>query len=362
MPPLRGGAVEKIWDRLGAEFVRRKADVDHISRLCDGLKPEEVLKGVRHLRVCGFDTPKSIVWLKILDGIYSLGALRKVRTSDIVVSNTFWIPIFLRKRSKKGEVVIDFQRMPKGQLRFYRHVACIRVNSEAVRRAVVNECPEVAPIVRLIPNPLPFSPPSKFPSDHKEKMLLYAGRVHPEKGLHLLADAWRSLSPSYPDWVLEIAGPHASAHGGGGKSYLQELKQRFGDSPVRWHGPVNATGELEKLYARALIFIYPSLAEKGETFGLAPLEAMAYGAVPVVSALECFHEFLNPSKDALVFNHRLPSATEGLKAALKTLLSEESKRSVLAQAAFKRAKHFAPDLIAKRFLDLFEELIDASGP
>ncbi len=361
VPALRGGAVEKRWHRLGLEFANCSADVRHISRLFEGLPAEEFVDGVEYLRVRGYDTPKSLLWLKFLDGLYSLRVRQHLLPADIVVTNTFWMPVLLRDAEKWGRVVVDFARMPKGQVRFYKHVACIRVNSKAVEQAVLQECPEVAPIVRRIPNPLPYTPPARLNLEEKEKVILYAGRIHPEKGLHLFADVWKELKAQFPDWRVEIAGSHTVADGGGGERYLQDLKQRFGDSPVLWHGPVNAAGELEKIYARASIFIYPSLAEKGETFGLAPLEAMAYGAVPVVSALECFHEFLNPGKDALVFNHRIPEATEGLGAALKTLLNDESKRNVMAVAAFARAKHFAPDLIAQRFLDLFKELIDAAG-
>jgi glycosyltransferase involved in cell wall biosynthesis len=42
------------------------------------------------------------------------------------------------------------------------------------------------------------------------------------------------------------------------------------------------------------MFVYPCLAEQGETFGLAPLEAVACGAVPIVSDLSCFGDFITP--------------------------------------------------------------------
>lgn len=361
VPAIRGGAVEKRWHRLGTVFSDSGATVTHLSRFCDGLAEAENMDGVDHRRVRGFDTPKSIAWLKVLDGIYSLRVMRTLRRSDIVISNTFWMPILLRKHQRWGKVVVDFARMPKGQVQFYKHVACIRVNSEAVKAAVLKECPEVAPILRLIPNPLPFNPPEKKPIEIKEKVLLYAGRIHPEKGLHLLADAWRTLSPSFPEWTLEIAGPHLTSHGGGGERYLlEELKKRFGDAPVLWHGAVNEPGALEKLYARSSVFVYPSVAEKGETFGLAPLEAMAYGTTPIVSALECFREFIDPDENGIVFNHRSSEAVSELEAAIQRLLSDQESREALGELAFQRAKAFAPDVIAQRFMKLFQELTDTN--
>lgn len=356
VPAIRGGAVEKRWHRLGIEFSKAGKQVLHISRLCDQLLEREHIKGVSHIRIRGYDTPKSLLYLKFLDGLYSLRARSRLNRQDILISNTFWMPILLRNQQKWGKVIVDFARMPKGQVRFYKHVACIRVNSQAVKNAILKECPEVEPIVRFIPNPLPFHPPEGYPIETKEQVLLYAGRIHPEKGLDLLADAWRQISPSFPNWKLEIAGPHATALGGGGDRFFEELKNRFGDSKVHWHGAVNEPGALEKLYARSKVFVYPSVAEKGETFGLAPLEAMAYGATPIVSALECFQEFIEPGKNGIVFNHRASDSVGELELALKNVLSNDEDREKIGELAFQSAKAFAPDVIAQRFIDLFEEL------
>ena len=43
----------------------------------------------------------------------------------------------------------------------------------------------------------------------------------------------------------------------------------------------------------AKLFIYPSQAKEGETFGLAVLEAMSCGCVPIVSDTTLFYGFYN---------------------------------------------------------------------
>ena len=60
VPPILGGAVEKVWFALGQEFVRRGHQVTHISRSHPDLPEREEIAGVQHrrvarLRTAGFD-------------------------------------------------------------------------------------------------------------------------------------------------------------------------------------------------------------------------------------------------------------------------------------------------------------------
>lgn len=357
VPPLRGGAVEKMWHRLATEFSAGGHDVTHISRLCDGLSAREIVGGVNHVRIRGGDTPRALLRLKAIDLLYSLRARGIIEPADIIITNTFWLPMLLRNPHRWGRVVVDFQRMPKGQVRFYNHVSCIRANSSAVRGAIIKEHPAAGSIVRHIPNPLPFDPPDSIEFDSKKKVVLYAGRIHPEKGLDMMARVWAKIHTDYPGWSVELAGPHAVAEGGGGDGYRDRLKQLFGNSPVIWHGPVHNAADLELLYRKAMVFIYPSIAGKGETFGLAPLEGMAYGAVPILSALECFNEFGTDGQNVIVFDHRSPAPEFGLELKIRDLLDQPDKIRAMAGNAAKCAHDFAPDVIAERFLQLFEDIL-----
>ena len=56
--------------------------------------------------------------------------------------------------------------------------------------------------------------------------------------------------------------------------------------------PIFDRDALKKEMKKAKLFIYPSQAKEGETFGLAVLEAMSCGCVPVVSTLPCFMDFI----------------------------------------------------------------------
>ena len=47
---------------------------------------------------------------------------------------------------------------------------------------------------------------------HKDgKKIVYSGRMSPEKGLHVLLDAYRQVLPDHPDATLDLVGPWAEA-------------------------------------------------------------------------------------------------------------------------------------------------------
>lgn len=358
VPPVLGGAVEKTWFELGRQFASRGHEVTQVSRRHPKLPDEERLGGVRHLRAPGFDMPRSMLALKLMDLAYTWRALRRLPAADVTVTNTFWAPI-LARRSRAGVIVVDVQRMPKGQMRFYRSAKRWRAVSSAVFEAILREQPREAHRIRVIPNPLPFSaPPPETSPRAKDKTILYAGRLHPEKGLDLLIRALRDsrLEPWMAEWRLDVVGPWQPSEGGGGEDYLSHLKRLAAGLRVAFIGPEHDPNALAGHYRRSSIFVYPSLAERGETFGVAPLEAMAFGSVPVVSDLACFRDFIRTGRNGVVFDHRAQDPASEIAAAVCELLRDEPRRHALSEAALAVNASHAPDKIAAQFLEDFAAL------
>lgn len=361
VPPLRGGAVEKLWFELGRQFSQNGHSVCHVSRSFAGLPAEEVIEGVRHLRIKGYDTPANSLQLKLLDLLYSWRALRVLPPADILITNTFWAPILAARRQPwLGRIVVDVARMPKGQMRFYRRAACLRANSTAVAQAIATEATRLKLLIHTIPNPLPFLPPPLAAAE-REPVILYCGRLHPEKGIALLIEAFSlACARGLSGWMLRLVGPADTAAGGGGLGWLENLLRRPNAAglPIEWLGPIYDEHELLQHYQRAALFAYPSLAERGETFGLAPLEAMACGAVPIVSDLACFRDFITSGVNGEVFNHRAPDPAAQLAEAMLTLTSDSTRRSAMANAALAVRQSHHPATIAAEFLRCFEELME----
>ncbi len=363
VPPLRGGAVEKIWFALGREFARRGHEVTHISRRFPGLPDSEMRDGVRHIRVRGHDTPRRLVWLKALDLFYSLRVRRVLPAADILVTNTFWLPVLVRSK-KRGALYVHVARYPKGQMRFYKHAARLQGVSEAVRQAILAEVPALAAKVCAVPNPLsdlPSGPPAP-PIASRARHLLYAGRIHPEKGIHLLVEAVARLGDRLPaEWRLLLVGPWDAAAGGGGEGYLAELRrlaQPLGDR-VEFAGPTYDSAQLGAHYRAARLFVYPSLAEKGETFGVAPLEAMSHGCPALVSDLACFRDFLEEDVNGFVFDHRANDPAGTLAEKIHALLAAPERLEAAGSRAIETAARFSIERVAGLYLEDFQSLLSS---
>jgi glycosyltransferase involved in cell wall biosynthesis len=115
---------------------------------------------------------------------------------------------------------------------------------------------------------------------------------------------------------------------------------------------------LAAVYHKADLFCYPSLAERGETFGVAPLEAMATGLVPVVSDLACFRDFLAAGVNGVVFDHRAPDAARRLAGALDGLLADPAARREMGTRAAERAAAYSLPRVADLYLADFAEMLD----
>lgn len=115
--------------------------------------------------------------------------------------------------------------------------------------------------------------------DDASVLLLYAGRLSPEKNVQLLVEMMACLArpvaghvaPSC-DFRLVLAGAGPMA------DRLTSLAARIAPGRVRLLGPITDRAELAALYASADVFVHPN---PREPFGIAPLEAMA-SRVPVV--------------------------------------------------------------------------------
>ena len=369
VPARLGGAVEKIWHALGREFSRRGHQVVHVSRLHGDLPARETDDtGVEHRRVPGFDTPRSLAVLKLLDGIYTLRARRVLPPADILVSNTFWLPL-LAPGASRGKIYVNVNRFPKGQMRFYGRAARLQAVSGAVLAAMRAEAPKLADRMVVVPNPLPEPPdPDDTPetATPRELEVLYAGRIHPEKGIGLLIEAFtrflQTPGAGALPWRLALVGPWEQHLGGGGESYRQELVAKavglgLPAERVEWAGFLADPAALASRYRRASLFVYPSLAERGESFGLAPLEAMARGCPTVVSGLTCFRDFVTEGATGRIFDHRGPDPAGALSAVLNDLLvGSPETRQRLGRAGLARSREFALSPVADRFLADFATL------
>jgi glycosyltransferase involved in cell wall biosynthesis len=251
--------------------------------------------------------------------------------------------------------------MPKGQMRLYSamHVSCLAAVSHPLADAIRDECRAAALRTAVVPNPidtLHFSPPDVARSWQPPFRLTYAGRIHPEKGVHVLLRAARLLHRSGMAFHLTIAGAWRTSDGGGGEAYRRRLHALAEGLPVSFLDPLYDRAAFADVLRATHLFCYTSLAEKGESFGVAPLEAMATGAVPVVSDLACFHEFLRPDENGLVFDHRSPRRAQALARTIRDAVNDPDGLARMSACGARDARAFSVPAVAGNYLELFDRL------
>lgn len=365
IPPLAGGSTEKSWYRLGREFVARGHSVTMISRRWAGLPDRELTDGIQHVRVRGDDHTASLKRNLWLDLRWSLRVHRVLPQVDIVVVNTLALPCWLGSfRPAAGRVVLMAGRMPKGQYRLYRQIARIYAPSAVVRDQIAKENAALASIVRITGYPIDWAVFDRAAGRRVPTSAItlgYVGRIHEEKGLLLLTAALHRIAaiPGLPPVRLRLCGPVDVLRGGSGAEFSRRLMESLPPSfrnRCELLEPSFDEFSLAEIYASIDVFCYPSLASKGETFGVAVAEAMAAGAVPVVSGLPCFRALVRHDENGLVFDHTAGDGAARLADCLTRLLQDASLRNNLAAAARQDVRRYDFPVFADMLLQDFCEL------
>jgi glycosyltransferase involved in cell wall biosynthesis len=350
-----------MWHGLAEEFAARGNEVVLLPRTFSGQPARESRNGVRYERRGGFAQGRSVYLNLTKDLIYAADVTRCLPAADILVINDFWLPVLAGWfRRPAGLIVISANRFPKGQYGLYRHAARVVAASRAIEKAIIEQTPMMADRVRRIPNPLDtskFVPPADGRSNRTGTKVLYVGRLHPEKGIDVLIQAFAQIYGRHPGISLRIVGPSEPAQGGGGQRYLLELRRLADGLPVTFSAPEFDVSKLAAVYQDADLFCYPSLAEKGEAMPVAPLEAMSTGLPVIVSGLECFLDFLVDRETGLRFDHRAGNPASALAEKLDEALGDWSRSLQLGRRAREAAQRFAFNRVAEEFLADFERLL-----
>jgi glycosyltransferase involved in cell wall biosynthesis len=98
------------------------------------------------------------------------------------------------------------------------------------------------------------------------------------------------------------------------------------------------------------------LAEKGEAFGLAPLEAMAQGCAVLVSNLDCFGDFVRDGETGFVFDHRASNPADALAEKLEQLIVDQASLGPVAEAGYRKSAEYSVETVADQFLTDFDSL------
>jgi glycosyltransferase involved in cell wall biosynthesis len=205
--------------------------------------------------------------------------------------------------------------------------------------------------------------------------LLFVGRVSPEKGVHVLLDAFQILAERYPLAQLDIVGSKEQlpldfllslsdddtvidlasfCDRGSRLSYFSHLQKQLDSSGIASHvtfsGQVPYTHVINH-YCDADVYVQPSFSE---AFPLPILEAMANGLPVVATHVGGIPEAVVNDKTGLLVE---PGNAPALAEAILRLLSDKDLRKAMGKAGRQRVLDlFSWEQIAKKMLCQYQKL------
>jgi glycosyltransferase involved in cell wall biosynthesis len=189
----------------------------------------------------------------------------------------------------------------------------------------------------------------------QSRTVLFVGRLCPQKGVHLLLDAFGHVLARHPQADLRVVGPidqipndlidpfrdAALTRGldsihGASTDYLAEIKARAQllGAGVRFEGPV-PNDRIAAHYVRAAVFVCPSMWE--EPSGIPVIEAMAAGLPIVATRGGALSEFVVEGETGFLVER---GDVHGLAAAIGRLLEDPKLRARMGASGRSRAEGF----------------------
>jgi glycosyltransferase involved in cell wall biosynthesis len=175
-------------------------------------------------------------------------------------------------------------------------------------------------------------------------VLLYAGRISPEKNIKLLPDLMEILAKdSGKDYRLLVAGAGPQA------DWLRDETQKRIPQKIIQLGHLDKE-TLSDYYANADVFVHPN---PREPFGIAPLEAMASGTPTLAPNAGGLLAYATDENAWLV----APTA-ENFASAVREIIGDETLRNRKVERAFEAVRANTREISTDRLLATYDKMYE----
>jgi len=254
---------------------------------------------------------------------------------------SLWSTLF--RRHKVAEIPDTLDIAYAGLMRFLaRNIRAVTADTQFVldlhlKRGLFTKAKRY-----VIPAGFSISSNDESAKDYETLDILFVGGLHEHKGIHILLNAFKSLTE--PNVLLHIVG----------QGPLAELVSSFAsqDKRVRYYGFIPPGEELWRLYAKANLLVFPSTWL--EPLGIVSIEALSFGTPVIASAIGGIREVIQDGYNGLLFK---PGDVEDLTRTLKRALSDTELLRKLGKNARESAQRYNLESHIESLLKVYEEVL-----
>lgn len=198
--------------------------------------------------------------------------------------------------------------------------------------------------VRFIPNGADIKLYEKISSPKVKKRVLFMGRIHKQKGIDILIEAFKLIKKDFPEYKLQIIG---DKKGG----FYESLRNSDIREKIIWTGFISDRKKLFTELTSAEILVYPSRWEALPWPAL--LEGLASGRPVIASNLKGMEEIFESEKNIFLVE---PENAKALAKAIKTLLKDKKKSQPIGKKGRELSKNYDWSAIARKTEKVYNEI------
>lgn len=377
-PPNIVGGIARVVQGLSTNLVKKGHEVHVITYQEGNLKAEEIEDGVYIHRVKNYmiNPTNFTEWVMQLNFAMTERAVSLINTIgkfDLVHAHD-WLVLYSAKSIKHGfdiPITATIHATESGRQKgihtdLQRYINDVEwllsyeaqeiiCNSYFMKKEIQNLFGVPYDKVAVIPNGIAVDKFNDVEKDlefrrnyaaDNEKILFFAGRLVPEKGIQVLFEAFKKVKAYYNDVKIVIAGSGA---------YMDELRQKAYDLGINQH--VYFTGrlgdvEITKMYKCIDVAVFPSTYEP---FGIVALEGMLSGNPTVVSDAGGLDEIVRHGIDGM--KSYAGNANSLADSILEVLFNQELTKQITTCAVKKVKENYNWEVITDKTVKIYEKTI-----
>ncbi|PIN90883.1 hypothetical protein COU60_00885 [Candidatus Pacearchaeota archaeon CG10_big_fil_rev_8_21_14_0_10_34_76] len=196
--------------------------------------------------------------------------------------------------------------------------------------------------IEYIPNGVDIDIYKKIKLSKNEKIISFVGRIHKQKGLEYLLEAFQEISKRFPEYKLVIFGKNEG-------SYYKTLSSRYKNKSLIWKGFISDRKTLFSGISSSEMLVFPSMWEALPWPAL--LEGLASGRPVIASDLPGMRRVFKNNENIVLAK---PGSSVDLAEKIAQLINQKSNAKKIGLNGKKISQEYSWSSISKRIHKIYK--------